>query len=92
MLLRFLLFVIILYLVFRLLGRYVLPWLVKRYVRNVQKKYYRDNPHMDPRSRKKGKQKKEGNIHIKRSGKKDDSRNDDSGLGEYVDYEDINDD
>ncbi len=91
MLLRFLFFVIILYLIFRLLGRYVLPWLVKRYVRNVQKRYYRHNPHMDPRKRDKGKQ-NEGNIHIKRSGKKDDSRENNSGLGEYVDYEEVNDD
>ena len=39
----FFLFIIILYILFRLLGMYLLPWAVKRYLKNFEKKFYKQN-------------------------------------------------
>ena len=89
--LKFLFFIAIIYLFFRLLGRYILPWLVKRYIKKTKKKFYQQNFGTDPGFQKKQKQKKsEGKINIKTEKKKKKDKRDD-GLGEYVDYEEIDD-
>lgn len=87
--LKFLFFIVIIYLFFRFLGRYILPWLIKRYIKKTKKKFYQQNFGADPGFQKKQK-KSEGKINIKTGKKKKKDKRDD-GLGEYVDYEEIDD-
>ena len=89
MLLKFLLFIILVYLFFRLLGRYILPWLVRRYMKNVEKKFYQDQ--YQEKSKQK-KRKKEGDININTKSSKSSSKGSDDELGDYVDFEEIDDD
>lgn len=77
---RFILWILIFYLLFRVLVRYVFPFLLRYFLKNSQEKFYRDNP--DVRKKKEGevsiKHPSESNKHVKKA--KDD-------LGEYVEYE-----
>jgi hypothetical protein len=72
------LFLILFYYAMKLFLRYVLPWLLGRYVRKQQEKYGMPK---DPEM------KKEGDVRIRKdpSAKK----NDDGDFGEYVDFEEI---
>lgn len=88
--LKFLFFIIVIYFLFRFLGRYILPWLIKRYIKKSQQKFYKQNPEADPGFQKKQK-KKEGDVNIK-TGKKKKHNQEKEELGEYVDYEEIDDD
>lgn len=69
---------------FKIIGRYVLPWLLKRFINKQQEKYYQQNGNPPNRSNQ-----QEGEVKItsapNRVGKNDD-------LGEYVDYEEITED
>jgi hypothetical protein len=78
---RIILTFILIYLIFRLLTTYILPLLVKWYLKRFKKQFYRDNPwhsENEPRRR-------EGEVRI--SGTPPEAKQ--QGLGEYVDYEEI---
>ncbi|HPE87020.1 MAG: hypothetical protein PHU97_02475 [Bacteroidales bacterium] len=75
---RILLFLFFFYLLFRIMGRYVLPWLVSRYVKKQKEKYEGRTANG-----------REGEIHIRRSGDARPKVNADA--AEYVDFEDIDD-
>lgn len=82
-LLRLILIAIIIYYVFSLLVRYILPQILKNSVRNYQKTYYDQNARQNETTKK-----KEGEVTIeyvddKTKGKK--AHSDD----EYVDFEEI---
>ena len=69
---------------FRLFLRYGLPWLMGRYVKKQQEKFYQgfDQPGGNAY------QKKEGEVEIKKPRKK--NKKDEGDFGEYVDFEDLN--
>ncbi len=85
-LLRFIFVVVIIYYGFRLVIKYVVPWLIGRFMKKQQDKFnqmsgFGNNNHN---------QAKEGEVHIKkkRSQKTDNADNE---FGEYVDFEDVDD-
>jgi hypothetical protein len=81
--LRFLLIIIAVYLVFRILTRLILPWLVRRSIKKYQDSFYERNPQI----RRKTKQ-KEGDVTVEKVGTES-SGNVPDDIGEYIDYEDI---
>ena len=87
--LEFLLSVILIFLLlgyaFRLFFRYGLPWLMGRYMKSQQQKFYEGFDQSAGNSR----DKKEGEVKIKQTRKK--TKNDDGDFGEYVDFEDVDD-
>lgn len=81
-LLRTILIILVIYYVFRLIARYVMPLILKKMVNNVEKKFNQqtrqyppDNGHF-----------KEGETVIDKKPREHKSRND---VGEYVDYEEV---
>lgn len=85
-LLNFFIVIVLLYIFFRVLGRYILPYLVKRYINKQKEKFYRQNSYY---KQKEEEPKKNGDIHIKNISKKDQRKKDN--LGEYVDFEELDD-
>ena len=83
--LKFLTFLLVIYLVFRIFTRVLLPLVAKNYVRKAQEKFYRQNPDINPDEAKK----REGEVHIKSRPAKQDRKTDE--LGDYVDFEEIDD-
>ncbi|PLX08241.1 MAG: DUF4834 domain-containing protein [Marinilabiliales bacterium] len=81
--LKFLLGLLIFYLLAVLLFRYVITWLLKRWVRNAARKI---NPDFDKQEKQKNK--KAGDVSIDFIPEKDEESDNDDG-GEYVDYEEI---
>lgn len=79
--LRVIFILILTYYLFKLVGRYLLPWLLKRFMKNVQNKYSQNAGNTNNQS------KKEGEVNIKYSPK--DKKNKDEDIGEYVDFEDL---
>jgi hypothetical protein len=61
---RLIFIIIVIYAVYSLIVRYILPALVKKSVKNFQEKFFEENPHL----RKETEQKKEGEISIRRTG------------------------
>lgn len=82
-LLRFILIIIIIYYAFRLLIRYVLPWLVKLYLKNFQKNFYKQNPNVRQKDKR-----KDGDVKVDYVPNKEER---DNNIGEYVDFEEIDD-
>lgn len=73
------LFFVILYYGFRLFLRYVLPWLLARFVKNQQEKFNQRRTNSE--------EKKEGEVRIRNNAS---SKNkDDKSFGEYVEFEDL---
>lgn len=71
------------YLFFKLFTIYVTPWLVKLFLKRIQKKFFNQNPDMDHDSpAKKGKV----TIHRMKDRKNNDIPPD---LGDYVDFEEL---
>ena len=58
-----------------------MPWIVKRYMKKFQNKFYEQNPNARPKEKK-----EEGKVNVDYAPKKD--KNSDN-IGEYVDYEDV---
>ena len=83
--LKFIGAIVIFYLIFRVLIAYVFPWLVKKYIERVKKKFYEDNPQYRERQ-----EKKAGDMTISYKEKQD--QPDTDKLGEYTDFEDIKED
>ncbi len=86
-LLRIIAIFIIIYLIFRVITMYVMPWLLRKFIERQRKKFYGD----DPKSKRRSSQKKkdygdEVNVNIKN---KRQITSDD--IGEYVDYKEIKD-
>ena len=73
------LFFVILYYGFRLFLRYVLPWLLARFVRNQQEKFTQGQSY--------SKEKKDGEVRIRKDASK--KNKDDKSFGEYVEFEDL---
>jgi hypothetical protein len=83
---RVLFILIIAYYIFRLLVRYVFPFILKNYLKKAQKKFYEANPHLDPEPEKQN----EGEVKVK-SKTQQNSKSKENDFGEYVDYEEIKD-
>ena len=85
---RFLLILIIVYYVFKLLVRFVFPFFLKNFVEKAQRKFYEQNPHLDPEAKK-----REGEVRVEHNPEKSASSKGkpDDDFGEYVDYEEVKD-
>ena len=81
-LLKIIFIFILIYYFFRLVGRYIFPWLLKRFMKNIQNKYQQNAE--DTSTPKKQK----GDININHIPKSKEKKDDDD-FGEYVDFEDI---
>lgn len=66
-----------------LTGRYIFPSLLRYYIRHYSKKFYEGRPTPDQYDDRK----KEGEMHIDNTTEKKPKA--DSGIGEYVDFEEI---
>jgi len=60
---RLIVILIVIYAIYSLLVRYILPYLVKKSVKNFQEKFFEDNPHLRQDSDKTN----EGKISIRRT-------------------------
>jgi len=84
--LRFIFVVIILYYGFKIVFRYVAPWLLGRFMKKQHDKFNQmngfENNDYD--------QSKEGEVHVKKK-ESQKTNNIDDEFGEYVDFEDVND-
>ena len=79
-LLGILVFFMLLWYGLKIFLRYGLPWLLARFVRKQQEKY---GPYQQPP----GSDRQEGEVRVKKPSNQ--ATKDDSGFGEYVDFEDI---
>ncbi len=80
-LLKIIFIFILIYYFFKLIARYLFPWLLKRYMKNFQNKFHQNTDNTSAKKKKKG----EVNIdHIPKDKKKKDDD-----FGEYVDFEEI---
>ncbi|MCK4360542.1 MAG: hypothetical protein KAV70_02255 [Bacteroidales bacterium] len=82
-LLKFIFVVILIYYAFRILFKYVFPYILKQYIKKTKNKYFYQEGEL-----KKDKKKKEGKVNIDYVPEKDKGKND-TELGEYVDFEEI---
>lgn len=72
----------------KLIGRYLFPYLLKRFINKQQEKFY-GNQGGNPFTNHNQHQQKEGEIEIKKNPNSQQSKKD---IGEYVDFEEISDD
>ena len=80
---RFLFWFFLISYILRILGRYIFPILLKRYINKKQSQFNQQfNPQNSPLD-------KEGEVSIKTKPKK--SKNDINDMGEYVDFEEVDD-
>ncbi len=84
-LIRLALFLLLIYLLAKLFTRYLLPYILKRFIRKTEEKYKRQQQEYQDQT------KKEGDIRINYKNKKHQHKKTDD-LGEYVDYEEVDDD
>ena len=82
---RFLLIVLLIYLFFRLFTGYILPWIIRLWLKRFQKRFYDQNPHIRT-----DKDYQDGKVTIKKV-KQEDAANIPDDFGDYVDYEDVDD-
>ena len=75
--------ILLIYLFFRLLTRTLFPFLVRNYVKKAQEKFYQQNPNIDPEEAKKH----EGEVKVKSRPKNEHNKKDE--LGDYVDFEEV---
>lgn len=80
---RFLFWFFLISYILRILGRYVFPILLKRYINKKQSQFNQQFNHQDSSLE------KEGKVSIKTKTKK--SKNDTNDMGEYVDFEELDD-
>lgn len=81
--LKFILILVAVYVFFRILVRYVIPYFVKSYLKREQEKFQKSDSEQKDKA---GKKEGETTITYKPEKSKDKNRND---VGEYVDYEDL---
>lgn len=77
---------ILIYLIFRVVITFVVPWVARWYLRRVKNKFYRDNPWAAEAEAKRKAQ------HQKYQESRKNRMPDTDQLGEYVDYEELDDD
>lgn len=83
-LLRIILIIIIIYYLFKLIGRYLFPYLLKNQVEKMKKKQEQaQKDYMNQRKE------QEGKVTIDYNSKKNQQKKDTDQTGEYVDYEEI---
>ena len=82
-LLKFIFWVIFIYLAFRLSAKYLAPYLISRFIRKTQERFFGQNPHL----RNEEEQKDEGEVSIKTESQSSSAKKDD--LGEFVDFEEV---
>ena len=80
---RFLFWFFLISYILRILGRYVFPILLKRYINKKQSQFNQQFNQQDSSLE------KEGKVSIKTKTKK--SKNDTNDMGEYVDFEELDD-
>lgn len=80
---RTLVIIILLYMVLKLLVRFILPWFVKFSLKRFQKRFYEQNPHLRYEEKN-----KDGEVTITRI-KKEKPEGVPDDLGDYVDYEEV---
>lgn len=85
-LVKFLVVVVIIYMVFKVLGGFILPWIIRVWLKRFQKRFYDQNPHI-----RNDKDYQEGKVTIKKV-KEEESTHIPDDFGDYVDYEDVDDD
>ncbi len=83
--LRFIFVVVLIYYGFRLVIRYVVPWLIARFMKKQQDKFNQMNGFANSSDN----QKKEGDVDL--NTKRNQKSKEDDGFGEYVDFEDVDD-
>ena len=81
---KFIIVLLVLYLLGYLMFRYVIPWLLKRWIRKAAQ---RMNP--DYHNQMEKDKRKVGEINIDYIPTEKDSKDDDKDDGEYVDYEEV---
>ena len=81
--LKFVLGIIVVYFIFRLLIRYVFPYLGSYYLKRFQRKFYDQNPHLNKDPIKKTKNNEMNTDHIP------DKKKEVNDIGEYIDFEEI---
>ncbi len=81
--LEFILWIILIYFAFRMFARFILPYLLKYFLKRFQQKFYQQNPHINP-NRKEG----ETNVEFVPENKTK-VKTDSDKIGEYLDYEEI---
>lgn len=84
-LLRFLFVVVIIYYGFKLFLRYVVPWMITRFMKKQQDKFNQMNGFPNSEHSRK----KDGEVNIK--SKQTKKSGEDTSFGEYVDFEDVDD-
>ncbi|MAO71227.1 MAG: DUF4834 domain-containing protein [Flavobacteriales bacterium] len=80
-LIRFLFWFLIISYILKLLGRYIIPYLLKRYVKKKQSEFNQQF------SQRQSNEEKEGEVSIKTKPKK--PKSDTSKMGEYIDFEEV---
>ena len=80
-LIRFLFWFLLISYILKLLGRYIFPYLLKSYVKKKQSEFNQQF------SQSPSNEEKEGEVTIKTKPKK--SKSDTSKIGEYIDFEDV---
>ena len=81
---RFLGIVILIYLFFRILGKFILPFIAKSYVNKQKQRYYQENPNATQDKE------RDGEIHIRRAANRKQKVNPE--IGEVVEFEEVEDD
>jgi hypothetical protein len=88
-LIRFILILIFLYYFFRVITRFLLPFLAQRFVRKAQENFNRQQAYADPEEARK----REGEVNVKAKPQdKSNGHNAKDKLGDYVDFEEIKED
>jgi hypothetical protein len=80
---RALLIILLIYLIFRLFTRTLLPYFVRNYVKKAQEKFYQQNPNINPEEAKQ----REGEVKVKSRPKNQSGSKEE--LGDYVDFEEV---
>jgi hypothetical protein len=88
--LKFVFILILIWLGFRLFIRYVFPWLLMYWVKRKQKKMMEQMGINPDAFTQEDKEKKDGEVSIDKNPKKD-KKGSTENMGEYVDFEDVDD-
>ena len=81
---KILLIILIIYFLLMILGRYLFPFLLRRFIKKLGNKYAQQMPDMDNYYT----HPKEGDVHINKN-ESAKNKSDKTDIGEYVDFEEI---
>lgn len=85
-LIRLALFLLLIYFLAKLFTRYLLPYIIKRFIRKTEERYKKQRKTYEDQN------KKEGDIHISYKNRRGNQNKKSDELGEYIDYEEIDED